>query len=111
MEVPAVLKRFWVLLALLFHAALAMAALDVNVASVEDLETIKGIGPVLSEKIVTARQQQRFSNWEDLIERVRGVGPKSAERLSDGGLTVNGQSYVPKAQSPSRKRRANQARR
>lgn len=111
MEVPAVLKRLWVLLVLLCHAALAMAALDANVASAEDLETIKGIGPVLSEKIVTAREQQRFSNWEDLIARVRGVGPKSAVRLSDGGLTVNGQSYVPAAQPPSRKRRTTQARR
>ena len=96
------LKRLCVLL-LLFHAALAAAALDANQASAEDLETIKGIGPVLSEKIVTARQQQRFRHWDDLIERVRGVGPKSAQRLSEAGLTVNGQTYEPGPQSQAGK--------
>ena len=29
-----------------------------------------------------------YKSWEDVIERVRGVGPASAARLSPAGLTV-----------------------
>ena len=71
----------------------AMAAVDVNKDSVADLDSIKGIGPGTSAKVLKAREQAAFKDWADLIQRVGGIGPKKAAQLSDNGLTVNGQTY------------------
>lgn len=72
----------------------AAAAVDVNRASVAELESVKGIGPALSAKISAARQQAPFKDWADLVERVGGLGPASAVRLSQAGLTVAGAAYA-----------------
>ncbi|WP_286997019.1 MULTISPECIES: ComEA family DNA-binding protein [Comamonas] len=78
---------------LAFYAALAMAAVDVNKASHSDLQEVKGIGPATATRIMDARKQGPFKNWDDLIARVKGIAATSANKLSDEGLTVNGQAY------------------
>ena len=95
------LKKLLVIL-LTFYAALAMAAVDVNKASHTDLQQIKGIGPATATRIVDARKQGPFKNWDDLIARVKGIAGNSASKLSEHGLTVNGQAYKP-AGKPSTK--------
>lgn len=70
-----------------------LAAIDVNKASQAELEAIRGVGPALSGRILTERQKAPFKNWDDLITRVRGVGPGSAERLSKAGLTVGSAEF------------------
>jgi len=77
-------------------AALAFAAqagVDVNKAGQAELETIKGIGPAMSTKMLDARKAGQFKSWADMVERVSGVGPGNAARLSQAGLTVGGVSY------------------
>ena len=89
-----------------FLAALsfvAAAAVDVNRASAAELESIKGIGPALSAKIGAARQQGPFKDWPDLVDRVSGLGPGNAARLSQGGLTVAGAAYAAKAPAAAAK--------
>lgn len=81
-------------------SALALAAVDVNRADQAALETVRGVGPALSGKLLAARKQAEFKSWQDLIDRVAGVGPGSAARLSAAGLTVNGEAYVATATSP-----------
>ncbi len=71
----------------------AFAGVDANQASRADLETVKGIGPGLSGKIVQTRQAGEFKDWADFVERVGGVGPGNAARLSQAGLTVAGAAY------------------
>ncbi len=78
-------------------ATLAMAAVDVNTASEADLDSIKGIGPGTSGKMLEARKTGKFKDWTDLIERVPGIGDKRAAKLSAEGLTVNGAKYQPAA--------------
>jgi competence protein ComEA len=78
---------------LLLASAPAIAAVEANQASQAELETVKGIGPGLSGKIVAARQKSAFSNWSDLVVRVGGVGPGNAARFSQAGLTVAGAAY------------------
>ena len=78
-------------------AGQAASAADVNQASAAELEAVKGIGPALSGKILTARQQGSFKSWADLVDRVAGMGPGNAARLSQNGLTVAGSGYTPVA--------------
>jgi competence protein ComEA len=69
------------------------AAVDVNQASQAELESIKGIGPGLATKILAARKTANFKDWADLVDRVSGVGPGNAARLSQAGLTVAGSAF------------------
>jgi competence protein ComEA len=71
----------------------AFAAVDANRATQAELETVKGIGPALSGKILDARKTGEFKNWNDLVDRVGGVGPGNAARFSQAGLTVAGVAY------------------
>jgi competence protein ComEA len=80
------------LLALL--SAAAFAAVDVNKASQGELESVKGIGPTMSTKIVDARKSGPFADWSDLQARVKGVGHGNASKFSADGLTVNGTAYT-----------------
>lgn len=78
----------------------AFAAVDANQATRADLETVKGIGPGLSAKILDARKTGSFRDWGDLVERVGGIGPGNAARLSQAGLTVGSSSFDPSAAAP-----------
>ena len=89
-------KKILVLLAMLY-TALAMAAVDVNKATEAELDSVKGIGPGTSKLIITERKKGDFKNWDDFISRVKGVGDKRAENLSEAGLTVGGAAYKPAA--------------
>ena len=73
--------------------AQAAAPVDINRASQAELESIKGIGPALSTKILNARKAGEFKSWADLTERVSGIGTANASRLSKAGLTVAGSGY------------------
>ncbi len=77
-----------------FAAIAAQAAVDVNKANQAELESIKGIGPGLSTKILDARKTGAFKDWSDLLDRVSGVGPGNATRFSQAGLTVGNAGYV-----------------
>ncbi len=79
-----------VLTALSFAAA---AAVDANKAGEAELQSVKGVGPALSSKILSARQQGAFKDWPDLQMRVTGIGARNSAKLSQGGLTVNGAGY------------------
>ncbi len=85
------------ILATLILAAFAFAAhaaIEANKADQAALETVKGIGPGLSGKILDARKAGAFKDWNDLVDRVGGVGPGNAARFSQAGLTVNNAVYV-----------------
>ncbi len=50
-------------------------------APTDSLILLPGIGPVLAERIVNARTGKRsFIRWEDLLA-IKGIGPKTIERL------------------------------
>jgi competence protein ComEA len=85
---------------LAFVAATAFAAVDVNQASQADLEGIKGIGPSVAGKILNERKKAPFKNWEDMIDRVQGVGLGNAAKFSASGLTVNGATFSTPTEAP-----------
>jgi competence protein ComEA len=72
----------------------AWAAPDINQASLAELESLPGIGPGTSGRILEERQKDSFKDWADLIRRVKGLGSASAAKLSAAGLTVNGVGYT-----------------
>ena len=93
--------RHFVFLAALTAGGLSLGApgaaygLDVNTATETQLEGIRGIGPKTASLIVKERQQRgQFSSFEDFAGRVRGIGPKRAERLAAQGLTVGAVARV-----------------
>lgn len=94
---------FRTLIAVLFaaFAFCAQAAVDANKASQAELETVKGIGPGLSTKILDARKAGSFKDWNDFVERVGGVGPGNAARFSQAGLTVNNAAYSSAPAAPA----------
>ncbi len=94
------LKKILATLAMLFAAA-AFAAVDVNKATAAELDGIKGIGPGISGKILDERKKGNFKDWNDLIERVKGVGEGNAAKFSAEGVTVGGAAY--KAAAASKK--------
>ena len=85
-------KKILVVLAMLYAAA-SFAAVDVNKANAAELDSIKGIGPAISSKIIDERKKGSFKDWNDFITRVKGVGEGNAAKFSAEGLTVNGSSY------------------
>jgi len=54
--------------------------IDLNTASVAELDTLPGIGPVLAARIVAEREKKPFTKVEDL-RRVSGIGPKKFEAI------------------------------
>ena len=97
--------RILAALILAAFAFAAQAAVDANKANQAELETVKGIGPGLSGKILDARKTGAFKDWNDLVERVGGVGPGNAAKFSQAGLTVNSVAYsaAPAADKPAPK--------
>lgn len=64
-------------------------ALDVNAASVAQLESLRGIGPRTAKMIVHERSRAgAFASMEDLSDRVKGLGERRVRALSQAGLEV-----------------------
>ena len=64
-------------------------ALDINTASLEQLRAVRGIGPKTAEFILQERQRAGpFASFDDLSDRVKGIGPKKAASLQASGLTL-----------------------
>lgn len=88
--------QHWVALGwvgLLFAGSSAFA-LDINQANEAELDSIKGMGPALSAKVLKARTQGPFKDWSDLMQRVSGIRQNKAQQFSDLGMTVNGQAFT-----------------
>jgi competence protein ComEA len=79
---------------LALFAAVAFAAVDANKATQAELEAVKGIGPAISGKILDERKKAPFKDWNDMVERVKGVGEGNAAKFSAEGLTVNGSAFA-----------------
>ena len=58
-------------------------AIDLNRATSEELEQVRGIGPALAARIIARRDEVGgFGRVEDLIE-VRGIGPATLQSMRD----------------------------
>jgi len=87
------LIKILVTAALALASAAAFAVVDVNKANQAELESIKGIGPSMSARILDARKTRSFKDWTDLQSRVKGVRAGNSAKFSADGLTVNGAAF------------------
>ena len=79
-------------LLLLSFGAMGHAA-DINTATEAELDSIRGIGPATSRRILAERDKGLFKDWPDLMARVKGIHQATASRYAAQGLTVNGQAF------------------
>jgi competence protein ComEA len=84
------IKKLLLTLAMLASMAAAWAQVDVNKADAAALDSIRGLGPAKTKAILEERKKGDFKDWADLEQRVKGIGEKSALKLSQAGLQVNG---------------------
>ncbi|MEM9661746.1 MAG: ComEA family DNA-binding protein [Planctomycetota bacterium] len=57
------------------------ARIAVNTATAEELDLLPGIGPVYAQRIVEERAANGHFTSTDDLQRVRGIGPKTAAKL------------------------------
>ncbi len=87
-------KNLFILFVFLFLPAfvLTQGNIEINTASLAQLDELVGIGPVLAQRIVDARP---FSSVDDLL-RVKGIGEKTLQKIKDQGLAyVSGGTKPP----------------
>lgn len=87
------IHRFLLAAAAVLAAGLSFGATEANLATEAELDSVKGLGPASTSRILQAREQSPFKDWADFLRRVKGFKGSSAERLSEAGLTVNGQPF------------------
>ena len=61
--------------------AAAQALVNINKANAAELESIRGIGPMLAERVIKDREANgRYERLEDLV-RVPGIGQAKLEKI------------------------------
>ena len=61
--------------------AMARFRVDINQASVQELESLPGIGPVMARRIIEYRQENGPFCSIEALDHVKGIGEKTIERI------------------------------
>ncbi len=70
--------------------AMSPTVVNVNIATLAELQTIRGVGPKTAQRIVQERERAGpFISFQDFTERIRGIGPKRAAAMRAAGVGVS----------------------
>ena len=75
------MKRFLLLLVTLLFSAFALAAVNINTATKEELDALPEIGPVKAQAIIDYRKANGPFKTVDDLKHVKGIGAKRLEKL------------------------------
>lgn len=91
------MKKLLLALALWFaFAGAAMAAVNINTATKEELVSLKGIGDKKAQAIIDYRKKNGDFKTVDDLEKVEGIGPGTMKQLRSQ-LSVTGKTTIEKA--------------
>ncbi len=96
------------LLALFAYAGIAFAAVNINSATKEQLESLDGIGPVKAQAIIDYRKKNGpFKSLED-VKKVDGIGDATFDKIRKD-ISLSGTTKVDTPAKPEAKKEEKKA--
>jgi len=95
-------KLLLVILSVLAFAIPAWASVDLNSATMAQLESVKGIGPKKAQYIIDYRKKTPFKSVDDLT-KVKGFGKKTVDKMRKELKVGPAPKAVPVKAAPAKK--------
>jgi len=95
-------KLLLVILSVLAFAIPAWASVDLNTATMAQLESVKGIGPKKAQNIIDYRKKMPFKSVDDLT-KVKGFGKKTVDKMRKELKVGPAPKAVPVKAAPAKK--------
>ena len=73
-------------------------ATDLNTATRAQIESVRGVGVELADRLLAERTARPFSGWDDLQRRVKGIGRRNLAGFSEADMRIGG--ALPPSASP-----------
>lgn len=89
-------KILWALAMFFAFTGMAFAAVNLNTATKEELDAVKGIGPAKAQAIIDYRTKNGPFKSVDDLKNVNGFGDKTVAKMRSE-LSVSGATTVPAA--------------
>ncbi|WP_442867892.1 ComEA family DNA-binding protein [Campylobacter sp. VBCF_07 NA4] len=84
------MKIFKILSSTALFASLALASINLNTATKDELMALPGIGEAKAEAIIEYRKNNKFNSIDE-IKNIKGIGEKRFEAIKDD-LTLTGKT-------------------
>lgn len=70
------------------HRLTSPAHTIINSSSLAELQRCPGISKKTAKRILNERKFKKFFDWRDLKDRVKGIGDRQVEALTDAGVRL-----------------------